>query len=236
MSRSAIACWRQKSRSGPLQASPVATLVAAHHFPSSFTASPTIALIPSPAFIYFFIYFFIPLPFTSSLTEKKKSRSPMTFRPSSIIYHLSSVSSVSSHAPKTHGKPPRTPQRSRRSSVARIWARLLKVDESTILASSDFFDLGGHSLLLAKLSAALLKDTGVKVAIQAIIERPTLAELAELLEEEMTSNITATSSQGKAAGHGGGATASVVLSTPAMRYVQRPCAKWRRVDSTGCSL
>ena len=68
-----------------------------------------------------------------------------------------------------------------------MWSRLLSVDESTIEPSSDFFELGGHSLLLAKLSAALLKDAGVVVAIPAIIERPTLQELAELLDSEMTS-------------------------------------------------
>lgn len=71
--------------------------------------------------------------------------------------------------------------------MARLWSRLLSVDESTIEPSSDFFELGGHSLLLAKLSAALLKDAGVVVAIPAIIERPTLQELAELLDSEMTS-------------------------------------------------
>lgn len=70
--------------------------------------------------------------------------------------------------------------------VARLWARLLKVEESTITPSSDFFDLGGHSLLLAKLAASLLKDAGVVVDIPSIIDRPTLEELAELLDSEMT--------------------------------------------------
>lgn len=104
--------------------------------------------------------------------------------------------------------------------MARLWARLLKVDESTIQASSDFFDLGGHSLLLAKLSAALQKDMGAAVSIPAIIERPTLAELAELLDKEMTAT-TADTPQGEALGKSGGGPVSVVLPTPALRYVQR---------------
>lgn len=58
--------------------------------------------------------------------------------------------------------------------------------ESTIKPSSDFFDLGGHSLLLAKLSAALLKDAGVVVSIPTIVEKPTFRELAALVDEEMT--------------------------------------------------
>lgn len=84
------------------------------------------------------------------------------------------------------------------------------MEEATIQPASDFFDLGGHSLLLAKLSAALLKDMGLVVAIPSIIERPTLGELAELLDSEMTS-------QG---GGGGGGSSTVILSTPALRYVK----------------
>ena len=106
--------------------------------------------------------------------------------------------------------------------MAKLWARLLKVDEATIEPSSDFFDLGGHSLLLAKLSAALLKDMGAVVSIPAIIERPTLSELAELLDDEMTrGSITTTTStcqgEGRGGGEGQGASASVILSTPALR-------------------
>lgn len=93
-------------------------------------------------------------------------------------------------------------------SIARLWARLLKVDEATIQPTSDFFDLGGHSLLLAKLSAALLKDMGLVVAIPSIIERPTLGELAELLDSQMTSQKEAS----------GGAPSTIILSTPALRY------------------
>lgn len=107
-------------------------------------------------------------------------------------------------------------------SVARLWARLLKVEEATIQASSDFFDLGGHSLLLAKLSAALLKDMGVVVSIPSIIERPTLGELADLLDEEMTRASTSTS-QGKGLVGGGGGPASVILFTPALRYHGTNC-------------
>lgn len=89
--------------------------------------------------------------------------------------------------------------------MASLWSRLLKVDGHTIGPSSDFFDLGGHSLLLAKLSAALLKETGVAVAISEIIERPTLGELVELLDAGMTAQ------QGTAA------SLATILSTPTLR-------------------
>lgn len=112
--------------------------------------------------------------------------------------------------------------------------------EGTIQASSDFFDLGGHSLLLAKLSAALLKDMGAVVPIPAIIERPTLAELAELLDEEMTST-TASTCRGEALGGGGGGPASVILPTPALRYndtlwAGRACGKLRSRQADGDTL
>lgn len=99
--------------------------------------------------------------------------------------------------------------------LSRLWARLLKIeDETTITLSSDFFDLGGHSLLLAKLSALLLKEIGATVTIAAIIERPTLKELADLLDAEMTSSNTSTS------GSGGGTSSGTtsVFSTPAQRW------------------
>lgn len=122
------------------------------------------------------------------------------------------------------------PQRTRNRSVANLWGRLLKVDEATILPSSDFFDLGGHSLLLAKLSAALLKDMGAMVAIPAILERPTLAELAELLDEEMTGTTTSASrveAQGGGGGGGGDGAASIILNTPALRYSTVFCVQRR---------
>lgn len=95
--------------------------------------------------------------------------------------------------------------------MARLWARLLKVEEDTITPSSDFFELGGHSLLLAKLSAGLLKDMGAEVSIPSIIERPTLGELSEKLDLEMTA------SKNGQEGGGGGGCASAILSTPALR-------------------
>ncbi|CAM9998615.1 unnamed protein product [Ectocarpus fasciculatus] len=103
-------------------------------------------------------------------------------------------------------------------SVARLWARLLKVEEDTLTPSSDFFELGGHSLLLAKLSAGLLKDMGAEVSIPSIIERPTLGELSEKLDLEMTA------SKNGQEGGGGGGCASAILSTPALRAVGKAWA------------
>lgn len=103
--------------------------------------------------------------------------------------------------------------------MARLWARLLKVEEGTIHPTSDFFDLGGHSLLLAKMSAALLKDMGLVVAIPSIVERPTLGELAELLDSKMTYE----------EGAGSGGESAAILSKPALRYTKQ-CSTAGRED------
>ncbi|CAM9709754.1 unnamed protein product, partial [Ectocarpus sp. 12 AP-2014] len=112
-------------------------------------------------------------------------------------------------------------------SVARLWARLLKVDQATITPSSDFFELGGHSLLLAKLSAGLLKDMAAEVSIPSIIESPTLGELSEKLDSEMT----ASKEMGEGGGGGGGDRAAAILSTPALRAVGKA---WASVLEAGC--
>lgn len=96
--------------------------------------------------------------------------------------------------------------------VARQWARLLKVPESTMQPSSDFFDLGGHSLLLAKLSASLLKDAGVAISISSIVENPTLGELATVIIREMILTRT------------GAAVVGGVLLRPAQRAIAQAWA------------
>lgn len=57
--------------------------------------------------------------------------------------------------------------------------------ESQLSPSSDFFDAGGHSLLLAKLTSVLAEEAGVTLSIPDIIESPTLEGMAKLVEEEL---------------------------------------------------
>lgn len=69
--------------------------------------------------------------------------------------------------------------------VGRAWARVLDSGvEAQLSPSSDFFDAGGHSLLLAKLTSVLAEETGVTLSIPDIIESPTLDGMARLVEEE----------------------------------------------------
>lgn len=63
--------------------------------------------------------------------------------------------------------------------VAGIWKELLRKDE--IGVEDNFFDVGGHSILVAALQQRLEERLGVKVPITAIFEHPTIRAQARLL-------------------------------------------------------
>ncbi len=63
--------------------------------------------------------------------------------------------------------------------LADVWRDVLKVDE--IDPSSNFFDLGGHSLMATRLVARVAQKFGVKVGVLALFRAPTLREFAAYL-------------------------------------------------------
>jgi thioesterase domain-containing protein/acyl carrier protein len=62
-----------------------------------------------------------------------------------------------------------------------IWQRVLQVAD--VQSGSNFFDLGGDSLLAIALLLAIERETGRKLPITAIYDAQSLAEQAALLEE-----------------------------------------------------
>ena len=69
--------------------------------------------------------------------------------------------------------------------VARIWSDLLRVDRISL--SDNFFDLGGHSLLLLKLVRQVNKEFGIDLPIARLFQAPTVSRLAsEILELQRT--------------------------------------------------
>ncbi|WP_447980436.1 non-ribosomal peptide synthetase [Candidatus Nitrospira bockiana] len=74
--------------------------------------------------------------------------------------------------------PPRTPTE---AAVAQIWTELLRLER--VGADDSFFDLGGHSLLAIQLLHRIQKSLGVSLSLTAVFEAPTLAGLAEKVEQ-----------------------------------------------------
>jgi acyl transferase domain-containing protein/thioesterase domain-containing protein/acyl carrier protein len=64
--------------------------------------------------------------------------------------------------------------------VAELWSEMLGVPE--VGRADNFFDLGGHSLLAVQLINKIKRRTGKALPLTALLEAPTLAALAALVE------------------------------------------------------
>jgi len=65
--------------------------------------------------------------------------------------------------------------------IAEIWAEVLGLER--VGAHDNFFDLGGHSLLLARVHAALRQKLDTEISIVELFRFPTVASLAQRLSE-----------------------------------------------------
>ncbi|MBV9774490.1 MAG: amino acid adenylation domain-containing protein, partial [Gemmatimonadetes bacterium] len=75
---------------------------------------------------------------------------------------------------------PRTPTE---ETLAEIWADVLRLDR--VGAEDDFFALGGHSLLGTRVTTRMRDAFGVELPLRVVFEHPTLARLADRVEEEL---------------------------------------------------
>ncbi len=64
--------------------------------------------------------------------------------------------------------------------LAALWGKLLGQNEQTFHRASDFFQSGGHSLLLMQMVIELRKQSGVEVRLPVFLQEPTLGHLAAL--------------------------------------------------------
>lgn len=74
-------------------------------------------------------------------------------------------------------RPPSSPWEQR---IAKAWRRVLSLDR--VGADDNFFDLGGHSLLLPELQLALETELDRRVPLVQLLQHPTVAALARSLE------------------------------------------------------
>lgn len=74
------------------------------------------------------------------------------------------------------------PENSVQAQLAEIWQELLGVPQVGI--RDRFFDLGGHSLLVARMLALVQARLGVRVPLATLFEEPTIEHLARIWQEE----------------------------------------------------
>ena len=66
-----------------------------------------------------------------------------------------------------------------RSASAGVWRDVLRLDEVGV--DDNFFDLGGHSLLLVQVQAKLREALGREIAIVEMFQYPTIGAMASHL-------------------------------------------------------
>jgi len=71
-------------------------------------------------------------------------------------------------------------------TVAEVWEKLFQVDEVGI--EDNFFDLGGHSILLLQAHARLRERLGKDLSVVALLQYPTIRSLARYLSDGETSS------------------------------------------------
>ncbi len=74
------------------------------------------------------------------------------------------------------------PQNELEQLIAGLWREVLYVEE--IGRDDNFFDLGGHSLLLMKVNLKLKQHSGKEISLVEMFKYPTISTLAEFLSGE----------------------------------------------------
>ncbi|ARU60228.1 hypothetical protein CBW65_03505 [Tumebacillus avium] len=73
-----------------------------------------------------------------------------------------------------------TPSNDVEAKIAGIWAEVLHTEQVSV--ADNFFDLGGHSLMVTQVVSRVNKEFGIKIPLRTLFEAPTVIELAERVE------------------------------------------------------
>jgi acyl carrier protein len=65
-------------------------------------------------------------------------------------------------------------------TIAEVWQELLGIDR--VGSHDNFFNLGGHSLTALQVLSRLRRAFQIDLSVRAILETPTVAGLAEVIE------------------------------------------------------
>jgi acyl carrier protein len=83
-----------------------------------------------------------------------------------------------------HGKYT-APQTDTEKALVDIWSKLLGIDADKISTTANFFESGGHSLLIVRLMTMVQQQFGLKLTMKNIIEAKALVDLAHICEREV---------------------------------------------------
>ena len=75
------------------------------------------------------------------------------------------------------------PRTSTESELAALWSEILGSDRVGV--HDNFFDSGGHSLTATQLVTRIRKNFAVELSLRDFLRYPTIAGLAELIEESI---------------------------------------------------
>jgi amino acid adenylation domain-containing protein len=81
------------------------------------------------------------------------------------------------------------PETTMEQRIAELWQQVLRVDR--IGVNDNFFDLGGHSLLLAQMHSKFEEVTGHEVTMVDLFRYPNIRSLAAFLSREQTPQVSA---------------------------------------------
>ena len=110
--------------------------------------------------------------------ERSLANTPESLLP--ISRRALNLSIPSTEAPPEHAATPyAAPRTDLERTITSIWQKVFRSE--TIGVNDDFFDLGGHSLILARIQAQLKTATGYRILAADIFAAPTIAKLAERL-------------------------------------------------------
>jgi acyl carrier protein len=70
-----------------------------------------------------------------------------------------------------------------RQRIHEIWSEQLRLADFG--DDDDFFALGGHSLIMAKIQAAIFTDLGVEVPMDQLFRLSTVAEISDHLDSRL---------------------------------------------------
>lgn len=86
---------------------------------------------------------------------------------------------ISNKTSKAISSEPSTPSE---KIITTIWQECLGLEK--IDTTSDFFEIGGHSLIAVKVMTLIEKETGVRLPLAALLEYPTIFKLAAYLDSK----------------------------------------------------